>query len=86
MNIIFTFSVLSKCLFFLCFQRIRYLCLYDVILCALGDTSSSIETDRENIPDGNHCNSVIDEEEQENWDSTEDANDNFDPTCKLFYA
>ena len=55
-------------------------------MCALGDSSSSVETERENIPDGNHYSSVIDEEEQENWDSTEDANDSFDPTCKLFYA
>jgi len=78
--------VLSKYLYFLCCQRINYFCLYDVILCALDETISSVETETENIPDGNHYSSVIDEEEQENWDVTEDANDSFDPTCKLFCA
>jgi Ca2+/Na+ antiporter len=85
-NTILIFSALSKYLYFLYFQMIYYLCLYGVILCALDDRSSSVETETENIPDGNHYSLVIDEEEQENWDSTEDANDNFDPTCKLFYA
>jgi hypothetical protein len=85
-NTILIFSALSKCLYFLYFQRIYYLCLYGVILCALDDRNSSVEAEGENIPDGNHYSLVIDEEEQENWDSTEDANDNFDPTCKLFYA
>jgi hypothetical protein len=57
-----------------------------LFVCALDDTGSSTETENENISDGNHYSSVIDEEEQENWDSTDDANDNFDPTCKFFYA
>jgi hypothetical protein len=63
--------------------------LYDVILCALGDTSSSIcdeEIEEEDIPDGNHCSSVIDKEEQENWDNMDEVNDNFDPTRKFFYT
>jgi hypothetical protein len=65
--------------------------LYNVILCALDDTSSSIsicgeETEKEDIPGGNHYSSVIDKEEQENWDNIDEVNDNFDPTSKFFYA
>ena len=78
--------MLSKYLYFLCCQRINYFFFYDVILCALDEGSSSVETEGENIPDGNQHSSIIDEEEQENWDVTEDANDNFDPTCELFCA
>jgi hypothetical protein len=68
------------------FQRIYYLSLYFDVVYVSEDTSSSNfseETEREDIPDLNHCTSDINrEEEEENWDFTDEVNDTFDPSCK----